>query len=136
MVTHGRSLFRSEQHLPTILHLATPFIPKHPPLHLIPLLPPRLFLLFQPKHLLNLSLLTAHGHVIVFIQIDLAQQQHVLAAHEIRAARDVGVEFCGLGRSNGGDGDEVAFGGGGEDEVGELVPGAEDADQFPAVAED
>ena len=35
-----------------------------------------------------------------------------------------------------GPGSEVAFYGGGEDEVGELVPGAEDAEDLAAVAED
>ena len=133
---HDRSIFRSEQHLTTILHLTTPFISKHPAFNAVPLLSPRFFCLFQPKDLLQVPLLTSHGHVVIFVEIDLAQEEHVLAAHQVGAPRDVGVEFGGLGRSRGRHGDEVAFGGGGEDEVGKLVPGAEDADQFPSVAED
>jgi hypothetical protein len=80
-------------------------------------------------HLLYRSLGVALGNVVILVEIDLAQQEHVLATHEEDAARDVGVE-TGRGRAWGkyyGRAGEDALGGALENEVGcvrGLVRGA------------
>jgi hypothetical protein len=131
-------LFPSKQHLATILHLPTPQIVEPSPLNLIPNPPPRILLLLQRKHFLNLTFHTTRRGIVIFIQIHLSQHQHILTPHEVCTTFDVCEEvlwlttaFCSRGPCS-----EVAFNRRGEDEVGELVPGAEDAEDLAAVAED
>jgi hypothetical protein len=53
---------------------------------------PHLLLLGKPAHNLDVRLLISRRWVVVFIQVDLAQEQHILAADEEDSSRDVGIQ--------------------------------------------
>lgn len=115
-ISPPRSLQRgtsTQQNIPDMLPLKPNSIqPPNPnlPLRLLRLLA----LLGQPLHRLYVPRLVPRRRVVVLVQVDLAQQQDVLAAHEEDAAGDVGVEAWGVGVCGG---DEDSFDGGLEDEV-------------------
>jgi hypothetical protein len=124
----------SVEHLPDVLALEA-LAAEQGDLALFGKLALLLQLLRQGVHALDAGLLVAGRHVVVLVEVDLAQQQHVLAADQVGVARDVGVEpgrrrrrrRCGRGGGIGaGLGccwrrrrrrgrDEDAFGGGLED---------------------
>jgi hypothetical protein len=81
----------SEEHLPDVLALEA-LAPEQGDLALFGKLALLLQLLRQGVHALDAGLLVAGRHVVVLVEVDLAQQQDVLAADQVGVARDVGVE--------------------------------------------
>jgi hypothetical protein len=107
-----RQPISSEEDLSTSLHLAAPKLPSAPRSGLIALLPARLFFLLERKHVRDGCFGVAGGEVVVLVQVDLSDEEHVLATDEVGASGDVGEEALLVGGA-----DEVAFGGGVEDQV-------------------
>lgn len=111
----------SKQNLPTSLDLATEQLRQFLAFDFVALLPLRIDQLLQPEHLLDIALDVSLRRFVIAVQIDFAQQQDVLAAHEVCAAWDVAVEIprrlgCGCrgGSGRGGfgrDGDEISLAG-------------------------
>ena len=146
-----------EKHLPTPLNLPAPPLRRPPSPNFIPDLPPLLLRRPQPEDLRHIPHLAARRGRVVAVEIDLAEEEDVFAAHEVGPAWDVAVQrprarlsvnvcwgvgfgagmgACGGGGVGGGDDDEKALDGRGQDQVGELVPAAQDAEEFAAVAQD
>jgi hypothetical protein len=102
----------SEENLTTGLHLAAPRLARARRPHPVALLPAHLLGLLEGKDVRDGRLGVAGRQVVVPVQVDLADQEHVLAADEVGAARDVGEEALLRAWAN-----KVPFRGGGEDEV-------------------